>query len=258
MPTALFISPHLDDVAFSCGGTLLRLADRGWRIVLCTTFTRSMPDPRGFALACQTDKGVPPDVDYMALRRDEDRIFARIANAEAVHLPLPEAPHRGYHSAAELFDGAHDDDEIWRDLVPRIRDLVADLAPATIFAPQGLGDHVDHHHVIRAIIAADPGDRVVWYRDTPYAIRQPDALPSSLLPDGLIERGARINAVLDRKIAGCCAYATQIGFQFGGAEGVRSRLIAFHQSEAKRMGMDGTAETLLTPPTLPFDGWLDD
>jgi LmbE family N-acetylglucosaminyl deacetylase len=258
MPTALFISPHLDDVAFSCGGTLLRLRDRGWRIVVCTTFTRSMPDPQGFALACQTDKGLPPDIDYMALRRGEDRVFAAIANVDLIHLPLPEAPHRGYHSAAELFGGVHDGDEIWRDLAGQLLDLAADLVPELMFAPQGLGNHVDHVQVIRAISTADLHDRTCWYRDTPYALRQPDALPSSLLPDGLIERGVRIDRVLDRKIEGCCAYATQIGFQFGGADGVRSKLTAFHQAEAQRMGIDGAAETLLIPPTLPLNGWLDE
>jgi LmbE family N-acetylglucosaminyl deacetylase len=79
MPTALFISPHLDDVAFSCGGTLIRLTQNGWHTVLCTIFTCSMPNPQGFALACQTDKGLAPDVDYMALRRAEDERFATIA-----------------------------------------------------------------------------------------------------------------------------------------------------------------------------------
>ena len=40
MPTAFsFLSPHLDDVAFSCGGTLLRLADDPrWRVTVCTIF----------------------------------------------------------------------------------------------------------------------------------------------------------------------------------------------------------------------------
>ncbi len=78
MPTALFLSPHLDDVAFSCGGTLLRLTDDPrWRVALCTIFTASVPDPQGFALRCQTDKGIPAEVDYMALRRAEDAALRR-------------------------------------------------------------------------------------------------------------------------------------------------------------------------------------
>ncbi len=68
--TALALSPHLDDAAFSAGGTLHALGRAGWRVVVATIFTRSMPEPQGFALRCQTDKGLAPDIDYMALRRD--------------------------------------------------------------------------------------------------------------------------------------------------------------------------------------------
>ncbi|MGI9175047.1 MAG: PIG-L deacetylase family protein, partial [Rhodothermales bacterium] len=100
MSVALFLSPHLDDVAFSCGGTLARLAQEGWMTHLATVFTRSIPNPMGFPLACQLDKGLGADVDYMALRRDEDERFAREAGAADVHhFDLPEAPHRGYMSA---------------------------------------------------------------------------------------------------------------------------------------------------------------
>ena len=72
MPTALALSPHLDDAAFSCGGLLASLAREGWHVVMATLFTASVADPTGFALACQLDKGLPAEVDYMALRRAED------------------------------------------------------------------------------------------------------------------------------------------------------------------------------------------
>ena len=72
MPAALALSPHLDDAAFSCGGTLARLARGGARVVVATPFTATVPDPTGFALACQLDKGLGAHVDYMALRRAED------------------------------------------------------------------------------------------------------------------------------------------------------------------------------------------
>ena len=94
--TVLAVSPHLDDAAFSAGGTLARLAARGWQVVMATVFTASVPNPRGFALACQTDKGLAPEIDYMALRRNEDRAAAgALGIEEPVHLPFREAPHRG-------------------------------------------------------------------------------------------------------------------------------------------------------------------
>jgi LmbE family N-acetylglucosaminyl deacetylase len=256
MPTALFVSPHLDDVAFSGAGALLRLRAAGWGAVLVTVFTATVPDPQGFALRCQTDKGLAPDVDYMALRRAEDAAFARIAGVEDVrHWPLPEAPHRGYESAPDLFAGVHAGDDIWQAVAARLADLDAALAPALVFAPQGLGSHVDHWQVIRAVGAAGLAGRTAWYRDTPYAIRQPDARPAPDLPDGLAERAVMLTPDgLARKIAGAGAYASQIGFQFGGADGVRHQLTEFAAAEAARAGRDGFAERFLAPPGLAAEG----
>lgn len=247
MPTALFISPHLDDVAFSCGGTLARLSGEGWRTVLVTTFTRSVPDPAGFALACQLDKGLPPDADYMALRREEDEKFAARAGVdELLHLDYPEAPHRGYESAPELFSGVRDGDEVWGELSGELASLAEKYSPGTTFVPQGLGDHVDHRQVIRAVLerAELPGS-VLWYRDTPYAIRNPQARPSPLLPPKLTETSVDISRYLDTKLTAAAAYTSQLGFQFGGEEGLRSSLSGFAEFEARRVGRAGAAEAFL-------------
>lgn len=247
MRSALFLSPHLDDVAFSCAGTLAHLLDAGWRARVVTVFTGSVLNPRGFALACQTDKGLGPEVDYMSLRREEDQEFARILNVPIEHWPLLEAPHRGYESAPELFAGARADDEVWRDIAARLQVLEA---PDLVFAPQGLGNHVDHLQVIRAVLETGWSNKMLWYRDTPYAIRQPDAEPSGLLPHILEERAVDIGSHLQRKIEGAGAYASQIGFQFGGAEQVASKLRDFHEREAKRAQRRGFFERFLAPPGL--------
>ena len=212
----LAVSPHLDDAAFSVGGTLAALADAGHEVVVATCFTRSVPDPTGFALACQTDKGLAPDVDYMALRRAEDTAATAVVGARPVHLPLREAPHRGYDSAPALFAGVRADDVVWQDVLAALEPYDADLW----LGPQGLGSHVDHLQVVRAVAALRRP--TLWWRDAPYALKAPDARPSPDLPAGLVEvalpedRGRRGNA--------CACYATQLGFQFGGEEGMRAAL----------------------------------
>ena len=227
--TALFISPHLDDVVFSCGGTLAALADRGWRTVLVTAFTATVLPVTGFALACQTDKGLGPEVDYMALRRAEDRDAADILGvADLRWLGLPEAPHRGYGSAPELFADLRDDDEIWRKLADELAALQAELRADQIFAPQGLGAHVDHRQTIRAVQEIAGRTPVAWYRDTPYAIRNPDARP---FVDARELGAVPIDETLDRKIRAACAYRSQIGFQFGGPEAVAASLADFATRE---------------------------
>ena len=172
MPTALALSPHLDDAAFSCGGTLARLAAAGWHVVVATVFTASVAQPRGFALACQLDKGLGPEVDYMALRRDEDAAAMRALGAAPLWLPFREAPHRGYDSAAALFAGVLPRDGIVEELAPAIAGLVDERRPDLVLAPQCIGGHADHLQVVRALDRAGIAAPVLWWRDFPYTVRE--------------------------------------------------------------------------------------
>ena len=220
MTRVLAVSPHLDDAAFSVGGTLAALATGGAEVTVVTCFTRSVPEPTGFALACQTDKGLGPEVDYLQLRREEDRAAMAVLGAEPVHLDLPEAPHRGYESGPERFAGVRPDDAVWRQVVGLLSDLRADLW----LAPQGLGGHVDHLQVLRAVASLDRP--VLWWRDSPYVLRDPSAVPGPDLPDGLqpVELPAALAPDRDRRADACACYASQLGFQFGGPEAMRTAL----------------------------------
>ena len=227
---ALFLSPHLDDVAFSCGGLVAQLGDAGWRTVMATAFTRSMPSPTGFALACQTDKGLAPNVDYMALRRAEDRAAAAILGTEPRWLDLPEAPHRGYHAAPALFGPILDGDDVWRPLTALLADLVTELRPDLVLAPQGLGSHADHRQLITAVLALPQQQPLAFYKDAPYAIRNHSA-PPDVRVAGRPACAAGISAGLGRKVRASCAYGSQIGFQFGGPEALDQVLRAFAAAE---------------------------
>ena len=212
----LAVSPHLDDAAFSAGATLAALADAGHEVTVVTCFTRSVPDPTGFALACQLDKGLPADVDYLALRRAENAAAMAVLGAGPVDLDLPEAPHRGYTSAPDLFAGVHPGDEVWRDVAAELAGREADLW----LAPQALGAHVDHLQVLRAVASLDLP--VLWWRDSPYVLRRPDAVPGEDLPGGLSP--VELPQLADRRADACACYTTQLGFQFGGEAGMRAAL----------------------------------
>jgi LmbE family N-acetylglucosaminyl deacetylase len=246
MPTALALSPHLDDAAFSCGGTLAALADAGWRVVLCTLFTASVPNPTGFALACQTDKGLPPEVDYMALRRAEDAAAAEALRVEPLWLPFREAPHRGYDSARALFAGVRADDAIGGDLIGALGKLFGQVAPDLVLAPQAVGAHVDHIQTVRALVQTEPAAPVLLWRDFPYTVREA-APPEPFGPD--MERLPLLTAALtpdqrERKRLACRAYASQLGFQFGGPERLDALLADARESFRGEEDM-----------RLPFLGW---
>jgi hypothetical protein len=138
-----------------------------------------------------------------------------------------EAPHRAYTSAADLDAGGPPGDDVWRGVADRLAGMPADLW----LAPQALGAHVDHLQVLRAVAALDRP--VLWWRDSPYVLRRPDAVPGAALPSGLSpvellqDRGRRADA--------CACYRTQLGFQFGGEPAMRAALA-------------GLAEVLLAGP----------
>ncbi len=240
MPTALALSPHLDDAAFSCGGTLARLAGSGWRVVVATVFTASVPAPRGFALACQLDKGLGPEVDYMALRRDEDAAAMEALGTGPLWLPFREAPHRGYDGAPALFAGVRPEDAIVDDLAPAIADLMDAHHPDLVLAPQCVGGHADHLQAVRAFDRAGWDGPVLWWRDFPYTLR--DAGPREPLRErmaALPEREVALTpAEAEAKRRACLAYASQLGFQFGGAEGLDRRLATAGGVESFRSAGD--------------------
>ena len=237
MRQAVAVSPHLDDAVFSAGATIGGLVAAGWRVRVVTCFTATVPDPSPFALSTQLDKGLGPDVDYMALRRDEDAAACGVLGAEPVHLPLPEAPHRGYTSAHDLFAGVDDDDRIADELRAA---LAPHLASADlVLAPQAIGDHADHRVVVDVVAALAP--QVLWWRDTPYVLRRPDAAPWVGVPAGR-DKAVNIATHLPAKIVAACCYTTQLSFQFGGAEHVEPQLRRLAAAEAARTGSDAPSE----------------
>ena len=239
MPTALALSPHLDDAAFSCGGTLATLAASGWQVVMATVFTGSVAGPAGFALACQLDKGLDASVDYMRLRRAEDAAAAERLGVALRHLPFREAPHRGYGSAPELFAEIRADDAIVAELAPSFAALIAETAPDLILAPQAIGGHVDHLQLVAAFRQIAPAGPVLWWRDFPYTVRH--AVPKAPLADTFaalpVREVALDPAAQAAKAEACAAYATQLGFQFGGLSGLTERLGA--EAGRERFSVEG-------------------
>ncbi len=125
-----------------------------------------------------------------------------------MHLPLLEAPHRGYASAPELFAARRADDTMLVPLTEALSQQIAALSPDLLLGPLAIGDHVDHW-LVRDALAAIDADALLW-EDWPYLSRarhRPDAAPAVqhvLAPE---DRAARV--------AMCAAYASQLSFQFG-------------------------------------------
>jgi LmbE family N-acetylglucosaminyl deacetylase len=156
-PTTVFISPHLDDAILSCAGRIQRHVARGERVVLLTIFSHADPE----------------DAAGWAGRRREDAAAATLLGAEPRWLGMPDAPFRDPAYAGFDFDvltGPHaPGDARWRErLTERLREELEALCPGMVYAPLGVGDHVDHRLVFEAAAELRPSAR--FYEDHPYAL----------------------------------------------------------------------------------------
>lgn len=185
----VYLSPHLDDVALSCGGQIARASRRGEpaRRVL-TLFAGDEPagvEPSALVESFHRAFGVSGGV--AALRRVEDRASCERLGAIAEHWELPDSIYRRHPESGEplysdlqsLFGPIHAADErLIEDLAGRLRDL----GRRQLVAPLAVGEHVDHRIVRRAAERACDAS-LLYYEDFPYVAKW-GALRRRLRGDG--------------------------------------------------------------------------
>jgi LmbE family N-acetylglucosaminyl deacetylase len=246
MAVHLFISPHFDDVAFSCGAILAKCVASGDSAVLCTVFTRDRRPMNPFAEQCQVSKGIALDVEYLALReKEDDRAIKTLGSAriEAARLGFLEAPYRGYDSSLALFGEMRSiDEKLFLDVGSAIKRLALDCRAEHIYCCLGVGNHVDHRIVRAAVDHFVSSRQALYYVDTPYALKNPAQV--NQYTDGMTPVRVEIGATLDAKLAACECYASQLGFQFGSASAMRAMLSNSARTSAIECGIDGFIERL--------------
>ncbi|MBB5036570.1 PIG-L deacetylase family protein [Prosthecobacter dejongeii] len=152
MSTALFISPHLDDAVFSCATLIQRLVAKGTRVVVATVFTEG-------------------SLDYPQ-RRDEDRKALHSLGVEAIHLGHLDAPDRmpRYQTFREIIFGWHDaDSHTLQAVTHSLTDCLNQIRPTYLYAPLGVGTHVDHRLTHDSARQLRGPQRLTFYEDRPYA-----------------------------------------------------------------------------------------
>lgn len=167
-----YLSPHADDVAWSCAGSLATDVADGKKVTLVTAFLSGQ---------------------QASLRRREDERAAEILGCSYLCLELPDAPERPeIRGALDLFMPFGQPhlgitNEVETRLLRHIK------APATLIAPLAVGGHIDHrivHEAARSLAYHLGRDlRLAYYEDLPY----------SLIPYAL---SRRIDAMLEHGITG--------------------------------------------------------
>lgn len=178
--TRIYLAPHYDDASLSCGGAIHRLTQMGQAALVVTVCAAPPPadEPLSpFAEQLHRAWGSPADV--IATRQAEDRASLEILGADYLRLNFNDCIYRGhpeqgqwfYNDDAGLFGPIHLDD---LPLIPKIVEALQELLPiepdTAIYAPLGVGHHVDHQLVHTAAWQLHrQGWRVAFYEDYPYA-----------------------------------------------------------------------------------------
>ncbi|MCS7283171.1 MAG: PIG-L family deacetylase [Anaerolineae bacterium] len=168
----LYLSPHLDDAVFSCGGRIAQEARQGLRVWVVTVFAGSPVGPLSdYAQMLHAFWGLT-EVDAPAARREEDRAALALLGAEPIHWEFLDCIYRRTPEGRFLYPNY---DALWGPIAEEDRVLgeelarrIGELPPfAQLFVPLGAGRHVDHRLVRQAAEAT--GRPLVYYEDYPYA-----------------------------------------------------------------------------------------
>jgi LmbE family N-acetylglucosaminyl deacetylase len=247
----IFLSPHFDDIALSCGGMAAHLARRGARCICLTVFTAPSPDdaPISDYMKEMHGKWVRASGDETAtineVRREEERAAMRLLNLQPIWLDLPDAPYRRsaagehfYTSDEHLFGRVNMEERM--SLVPHITEEIRRVVRESgvrgrvrVFAPLGVGHHVDHQLVFWAARRLGPRYGVLFYEDYPYAAI-PGAVEARIAELGLpIEaRLTPISELIGVKIAAITRYKSQLDVLFGSSAGMPAAVRAYAQAVA--------------------------
>lgn len=140
------VAPHLDDAVLSYAGHMVAAVEAGRTVRVVTVFSA------GDAA--------------MEARRAEDLAALALIGAEPVHLGRLDAPFRSarYAGSAVLLAWDAADEATVHEVAEA---LAAIAGEAELVGPLGVGNHVDHRIVHRAV--AQVSGRAQFYEDRPYA-----------------------------------------------------------------------------------------
>ncbi len=255
----LYLSPHFDDAAFSCGGQIAQLARSGASVTIYTVMAGD--PPLGFTPTAFTDelharwkRGMQAE-QALAARRAEDQAAAAVLGAalhfgsfaDGIYRVSAESGEALYPTVEAIFGAIHPDDPATPEaLEAAFLQQFPHLAPnVTLYAPLGVGHHVDHQ-LVRAmalrLAARFCLTNTYFYEEYPYArdgravrLRAVSELAQAMRahPAYFGLRAVPHKVVIDedalaRKIAASACYESQIISFWADAAALTEEFRAYH------------------------------
>ena len=240
----IYLSPHLDDAVLSCGGHIWQQRQAGERVLVVTIFASapaSSAQLSPFARRLHTRWGHV--VHAVAERREENLAALALLDVRAKHWPYPDCIYR--RTPDGRFPYASEE-ALWGEIHPTEEALVKALTTqlqvlplgrdGTVYAPLGVGHHVDHQIVRRAVEASI--HTPIFYEDFPYA-ENPRAVQAALEEGRWQARLVPLSEeTLETKIAAIACYHSQLSTFWADL----AEMAAAVRSFAEQTGGSGLAE----------------
>ena len=231
-----FISPHFDDAIGSCGATIRQLRTRGEHVIVHTVFA-GVPSPPFSQFADELHALWGCGDAPVALRRREDAEACRTLDCLTRYSDVPEALYRRspqgkqlYPDAETLFGPAAEFEDDLHSLISR--EFINGLSKrqTKIYAPLGIGHHVDHVVTFRiGLECMWRGYEVCFYQEfyyTDWECQHLKGLQFQPVPRFASARD------LEWKLKAFCCYSSQIPMLFGDL----ARTAAYFTGNGRQMG----------------------
>lgn len=172
----IYLSPHLDDAIFSCGGLIWEQVQAQEKVEVWTIFAGDPPGGQLSRFAKRIHNRWGADSDPIHIRRLEDvaacsRLdvsYQHFTFLDCIYRTSPETGKPLYASRRSLFETLA---PVEQNLVDELHIILKHRLPfdANVVYPLGVGKHVDHR-LVRFVVSNI--NRPLWfYADFPYVRR---------------------------------------------------------------------------------------
>ena len=239
----VFLSPHYDDVVYSCGGMIWEIIQSG-ELVRVWTVCAGAPAPGEplSAFARELHERWGAGVEAVKIRRREDRAALRLLRTGARYGDLPDCIYR------RLADGwlVNGEEDLWKPVHPQEEGVVEALSvwiasglkrlgkphQVCLVSPLTLGNHIDHS-VVRAAAeraAARVNCELLYYADYPYAGKDGVDAAEKTAPGWRQVCGSVSEAALAVWQDAAACYTSQISTFWSGRSGLNAALEKYWRS----------------------------
>jgi LmbE family N-acetylglucosaminyl deacetylase len=169
----IFISPHFDDAALSCGGLIWQLTQTGAHVEIWTIMAGFPPDENysDFTNQIHIAWGAAGR-EAILLRRQEDQSACQILNASFRHFDWPDAIYRRQENGHSVVDSnatlfnATPKGSLVSEIGSKLKNTIS--RHVRVVAPISLGGHIDHRAIFEAVESQSLAQ--AYYADYPYIL----------------------------------------------------------------------------------------